>query len=151
MTEPEDPRGAPLGLELARTGRLVSQAFDRALAEHGGSLPVWQVLVTLRSGSGRLQRAIAEAIGIESATLTHHLNRMERDGLVIRRRAADNRRTHIVELTDDGVAMFHRLLEGVIAFDTQLRAGLGADDLAALHGLLARVRTNCTELEEVER
>lgn len=140
---------APLGVELSRTGRLVGQAFDRVLTERGGSLPVWQVLVTLRSGSGRRQRSMAEAIGIEGATLTHHLNRMERDGLVTRRRAEDNRRTHIVELTDDGTALFHQLLEGVIEFDSQLRAGLDADELDALRGLLERIRTNCTTAGEV--
>jgi DNA-binding transcriptional MocR family regulator len=43
------------------------------------------------------QRQIAESIGIQGATLTHHLNAMEADGVVTRRRDPTNRRVHVVE------------------------------------------------------
>jgi MarR family transcriptional regulator, transcriptional regulator for hemolysin len=121
---------------------MVASAFDQALADAGGSLPTWQVLMTLARDRGSMQREIAEAIGIEGATLTHHLNRMEGDGLVTRTRVPTNRRTHRVELTDAGQAMFHALLERVIAFDSQLRSGFSASDEAALRSLLARLRAN---------
>jgi MarR family transcriptional regulator, transcriptional regulator for hemolysin len=134
----------PLGLDVTRTGRVVASAFDHALAEAGGSLPTWQVLMTLARRRGGMQRDIAEAIGIEGATLTHHLNRMETDGLVTRTRVPTNRRTHRVELTAAGEGMFHALLERVIAFDAQLRAGFSASDEATLRALLARLRTNST-------
>jgi MarR family transcriptional regulator for hemolysin len=132
----------PLGVAVTRTGRAVAAAFDQALAEAGGSLPMWQVLMTLVRDRGSMQREIAEAIGIEGATLTHHLNRMETDGLVTRTRVPTNRRTHRVELTDAGEAMFQALLQRVIAFDAQLRSGLSASDEATLRSLLARLRAN---------
>ena len=49
-----------------------------------------------------MQRDVADAIGIEGATLTHHLNRMENDGYVRRERAAGDRRSQLVTLTPDG-------------------------------------------------
>ena len=121
---------------------MVASAFDQALAEVGGSLPMWLVLMTLVRDRGSMQREIAEAIGIEGATLTHHLNRMETDGLVTRTRVPTNRRMHRVELTDAGQAMFHSLLERVIRFDTQLRSGFSGADEAVLRSLLARLRAN---------
>ena len=132
----------PLGVDLTRTGRLVASAFDQALAEAGGSLPTWLVLMTLARDSGSMQREIAAAIGIDGATLTHHLNRMERDGLVTRSRVPTNRRTHQVELTDAGRVLFHTLLERVIEFDARLRTGLSATEQATLRSLLARLRAN---------
>jgi len=132
----------PLGVAVTRTGRAVAAAFDQALAEAGGSLPTWQVLMGLAGDRGSMQREIAEAIGIEGATLTHHLNRMEADGLVTRTRVPTNRRTHRVELTDAGEAMFHALLERVVAFDTRLRTGLSASDEETLRALLARMTAN---------
>lgn len=132
----------PLGVDLTRTGRMVAAAFDQALAEAGGSLSTWLVLMTLARESGSMQREIAASIGIEGATLTHHLNRMETDGLVTRSRVPANRRMHQVELTDAGRAMFHSLLERVISFDSQLRSGLSAAEEATLRLLLARLRAN---------
>jgi MarR family transcriptional regulator, transcriptional regulator for hemolysin len=132
----------PIGLEVTRTGRALSIQFNSALAEAGGSLPQWLILTSLKRGTHTMQRDIAAAIGIEGATLTHHLNRMETDGLVRRKRVEGNRRTHVVTLTPAGEALFKRLLGAVIAFDQQLRTGLSDHDLDTIRGLLARLRAN---------
>jgi MarR family transcriptional regulator for hemolysin len=89
-----------------------------------------------------MQRDIAAAIGIEGATLTHHLNRMESDGLVRRERVAGNRRTQLVTLTPAGEALFANLLRTVVDFDKQLCAGFSDRDLATIRKLLARLRAN---------
>ena len=93
------PAHPPLGLHLNRVARTVSRAFDETLAEAGGSLPVWLVLISLKSRPVASQRELAEAVGIQGATLTHHLDTMESAGLVTRRRDPANRRLHLVELT----------------------------------------------------
>jgi MarR family transcriptional regulator for hemolysin len=134
------PAREPIGLQVARTSKLVSRAFDDALAEVGGSLPTWLILVSVKSGRHGAQREIAEAVGIEGPTLTHHLNRLERDGLITRTREPDNRRVHRVELTAAGEAAFFRMLSAVQAFDRQLRAGLRKEQLTALEGLLTQLR-----------
>jgi MarR family transcriptional regulator for hemolysin len=136
------PATEPIGLEVARTGRVLSLQFNEALAVAGGSLPQWLILTALKRGSHTMQRDIAAAIGIEGATLTHHLNRMETDGLVRRERVAGNRRTQVVTLTPAGEALFQSLLTAVIAFDQQLRAGVSDRDLATIRRLLARLRAN---------
>ncbi|NUR83469.1 MAG: winged helix-turn-helix transcriptional regulator [Nonomuraea sp.] len=134
--------GPPIGLRLANSARQVSRAFDEALAAAGGSTPVWQVLVTVKSRKRGNQRQLAEVIGIQGATLTHHLNAMEKAGLVVRARDPDNRRVHVVELTEEGERLFHRLREVVWAFDTRLREGLGEEELAAFERVLARLEEN---------
>jgi MarR family transcriptional regulator for hemolysin len=136
------PSAEPIGLQLSRTTKLLSRAFDDALAAEGASLPVWLVLVSVKGRRHAMQRDLAESLGIEGATLTHHLGRMETAGLVTRRRDPGNRRNQLVELTADGEATFARLVATVAAFDRQLRRGLGADALAALEGTLARLRQN---------
>src|SRR5947199_4689556 len=119
----------PVGLELTRTAKVLSRAFDDALGEADGSLPTWLVLVSLMGRTHGSQRAIADAVGIEGATLTHHLNRMEAAGLVTRRRDPDNRRVHQVELTRTGEEAFQAMRRRVAAFDKQLRAGFNDDEL----------------------
>jgi MarR family transcriptional regulator, transcriptional regulator for hemolysin len=136
------PTQEPIGLDLTRTGRLLSRAFDDELVAAGASLPVWLVLTALKRGDHAMQRELAAAVGIDDATLTHHLRRMEADGLVVRHRAPDDRRQQVVELTAAGEELFGRLLGAVTGFDRRLRAGFDADQLAALRASLARLRAN---------
>jgi MarR family transcriptional regulator, transcriptional regulator for hemolysin len=136
------PAREPLGLYLTRVSRTVSRAFDDALAAAGGSLPVWLVLISLKSGRLASQRELADAVGIQGATLSHHLNAMESAGLVTRRRDPRNRRLHLVELTTAGDALFSRLRDAAFAFDQRLRGGLSEHDVGQLEALLARLREN---------
>ena len=111
-----EPTVEPIGLQLARTAKTASRAFDDELAEGGGSLPLWLVLVSLNGQAHGAQRQLAEAVGVEGPTLTHHLNRMEENGLVTRVRDPRNRRVHQVELTPRGVQEFETLLGVVQGF-----------------------------------
>ncbi|MDW6024119.1 MarR family transcriptional regulator [Mesorhizobium sp. BAC0120] len=108
-------------------------------------MPVWLALLSVKTQKLANQRKIAAGIGIQGATLTHHLNGMEAEGLLVRRRDPANRRTHQIELTQAGEALFLRLREAAIAFDKQLRAGLGEDEIADLDRLLRRLRANVGE------
>ena len=136
------PSSPPIGLHLARTARSVSRAFDDALAQAGGSVPVWLVLISLKSQQVRNQRELAEAVGIREATLTHHLNAMDEQGLITRRRDPANRRVHQVELTEAGEAAFQRMRGAATAFDQRLRSGLSGDEVSQLEALLGRLAAN---------
>jgi MarR family transcriptional regulator for hemolysin len=140
--QPVRPVTEPIGLEVTRTGRLLSRAFDDELLATGGSLPAWLIVTALKRADHTMQREIAAAIGIEDATLTHHLNRMENAGYISRHRATENRRTQRVALTDAGEALFSRMLSTVLAFDERLRQGFTVDELDHLQALLRRLRTN---------
>ena len=136
------PTRPPIGLHLTRAARGVSRAFDDALAQVGGAMPAWLILVSLKTRSLGNQRELAEAVGIRGATLTHHLNAMEDDGLVARRRDPQNRRIQRVELTEAGEAAFHRMREAATAFDERLRRGLSEAELATFENLLDRLHDN---------
>jgi MarR family transcriptional regulator for hemolysin len=136
------PLRPPIGMKLARTAKAIGRAFDDALAAAGGSLPIWLVMLSLKTRQLGNQRQLAEAVGIEGATLTHHLNAMEANGLVTRRRAPDNRRVQLVELTEAGETLFVRLRSAAVAFDQRLRAGVPDADIAVLDQLLDRLEAN---------
>jgi MarR family transcriptional regulator for hemolysin len=137
------PRQQPIGLALAATAKRLSRAFDDTLAEAGGSRPVWLILLALKVEPPQTQRELAAAVGIEGATLTHHLDAMQRAGLITRERMPENRRVQRVELTDDGERAFLRLRDAAMRFDTRIRAGLSDADVDRLRELLATLETNC--------
>jgi MarR family transcriptional regulator, transcriptional regulator for hemolysin len=136
------PGNLPIGLQLTRASRAVSRAFDDALDEAGGSAPVWLVLLNLKTRRLANQRELAEAVGVREATLTHHLNAMDAEGLITRRRDAANRRIHVVELTEAGEAAFLRLRTAAVAFDHRLRRGISDQEIADLEGVLDRLAGN---------
>lgn len=136
------PAHPPVGLLLTRAARTVSRAFDDALAEAGGSLPVWLVLLSLKTRRLANQRELAEAVGIREATLTHHLNSMDAQGLITRRRDQANRRIHVVELTEAGDAAFLRLRNAAAGFDSRLRHGLTEQEIAGFERVLAQLASN---------
>ncbi len=136
------PSTPPLGMHLATTAKAVRRAFDDALTAAGGSLPVWLILISVKRGDPGNQRDLAAAVGVTGATLTYHLNAMEDDGLLIRRRDPANRRIQRVELTQDGEAAFRRLRRSATAFDERLRAGLSQQECDTLAGLLQRLQQN---------
>jgi MarR family transcriptional regulator, transcriptional regulator for hemolysin len=138
----ERPTGTPIGVTLARTAKAVSRAFDDTLAAAGGSVPIWLILISLKTRDLANQRELAKAVGIQGATLTHHLNAMETDGLITRRRDPANRRIHQVEVTELGEALFQRLATAAIAHDRRLRTGLADGDIATLARLLDRLQAN---------
>jgi MarR family transcriptional regulator for hemolysin len=142
LTDVPEPFPVPIGLRLAQASRTVERAFDAALAEAGGSLPVWLVLLNLKVHRPGNQRELAEAVGITGATLTHHLNAMHAQGLIARARDDANRRVQVVTLTEAGEAAFLRLREAAIAFDARLRAGFAETDLTTLAASLDRLAAN---------
>ena len=138
------PARTPIGLHLSQTARVVGRAFDDALAQAGGSVPEWLVLLNLKKQPQASQRDLAEAIGLREATVTHHLNAMDARGLLTRRRDPANRRVHLVELTDAGEAAFLRLRDAATSFDRQLGDGFTDTELDHLRGLLDRLAGNAS-------
>jgi MarR family transcriptional regulator, transcriptional regulator for hemolysin len=136
------PDKTPIGLQLAVTSKAVGRAFNAALAEAGGSLPIWLVLSTLRGESWRTQHELARAVGIEGPTLTRHLDGLEAAGLVVRRRHPVDRRAIQVELTEGGEALHGTLLKRVIAFNSRLRGDLSDAEIEHLRTTLGRLETN---------
>lgn len=131
-----------LGLFVTRAARDLSRAFEDALAAAGGSTPTWLVLLAVSDGPHATQRELAEAVGIRQPTLVHHLDGMERAGLVTRERDPGNRRVQQVRPTEAGERLFLRLRRAASSFDGRLRAGLGEADVAELRRLLDQLVEN---------
>ncbi|MGD9998172.1 MAG: MarR family winged helix-turn-helix transcriptional regulator [Ilumatobacteraceae bacterium] len=143
-------RAEPIGLFVTRRARELSRAFEAELAGAGASLATWLVLSSLTGGLHQSQREIADELGIEGATLTHHLNRMEAAGLVTRTRNPGNRRVHDVAMTPEGERTFRSLVGVARDFDAWLRAGFSDRDAATLRRLLQRLADNASRHQPQE-
>jgi DNA-binding MarR family transcriptional regulator len=88
---------------------LLAKAASRALharADGAGFAPCqFPVLLELWNGDGLTQRELLDRLDIEQATMANTLSRMERDGLISRRRHPKDKRAQLVFLTTKGKAL----------------------------------------------
>src|SRR5579871_2362643 len=79
------PAVEPLGRQLVFTAKAMRSAFEDAIIGAGGSLASWIVLSALSETGCCSQAALASHVHLEGATITHHVDRLEKAGLVTRR------------------------------------------------------------------
>ena len=145
MKPPGPPSAPPIGFVLAQVSKAVARAFDDAMTRAGGSLPTWLVLLSLMPGGDRPQTDLAQAVGVQGPTLTHHLNGLEAQGLITRTRDKADRRAHQVALTPEGRTRFLHLRQTAERFDVRLRGDLSGQEVELLRGLLTRLRANVAD------
>ncbi|MDQ0318325.1 DNA-binding MarR family transcriptional regulator [Pararhizobium capsulatum DSM 1112] len=106
---------------------LLAKNFSRALQERGHKLGFapgqFPVLLELWSEEGLTQKQLIDRLDIEQATMANTLSRMERDGLVVRRRHPTDRRAQQIFLTERAREMESEAKEAAIAADQSLFSG----------------------------
>ncbi|WP_154733176.1 MarR family winged helix-turn-helix transcriptional regulator [Conexibacter sp. W3-3-2] len=142
------PRSAVFVVHLARLMRLRSEAALEPLGLRSRHLIA---LTVLRDSPGIAQQDLAGAIQIDRTNLVGLLNELEEHGWVLRRRSAEDRRRHVVELTEAGQHLLARAEFALAAVEDEVLADLTTKERATLHRLLQRataratVESSCTE------
>lgn len=116
-------------------------------ADHQLSLSDWDVMTALSSRDEPTEISVlANQIGWERSRLSHHLNRMERRGVVTKDVAARDRRVTVVSLSPLGRDKCVEAAPGHVALVRRLFFdGLTDSDLAPLAGLLERIYAHLLE------
>jgi len=123
---------------LYAASRAVTQAYAPLLAPFGLTYPQYLTMLALWSADDALTVGeIGARLRLDSGTLTPLLKRLERAGLVARRRDPADERRVVVTVTPAG----ERLQDDVAGIPVALaeRIGLSLDDSIALHRSLHRI------------
>ena len=78
--------GEPLSRQIVMTAKTIKALFEDALGQEDATLATWVVLNGVERGRWASQTGLAKELRIEGATVTRHLDRLERAGLVTRSR-----------------------------------------------------------------
>ena len=132
----------PLSRQIVMTAKTIKELFEYALAQQDATLATWVVLNGVERGRWASQTGLAKELRIEGATVTRHLDRLEREGLVTRSRDLEDRRQISVELTAAGKALHRRLRSVARRLDDRVCAGLTDEDRSDLQRVLERIRAN---------
>jgi DNA-binding MarR family transcriptional regulator len=131
-----------VGIALIRAHRAFRLSGERKLARLGLRLGQEMILLLLAAHEALSQRRLAERLGVEQATISIMLRRMEKAGLVRRRTDQADARVTRVCATRKGrslVAPIQRLWREQ---ERNLLKGLTDEDKQTLEKLLTRVRAN---------
>ena len=122
---------------VAVANRSILKVYRRLLDPLGLTHPQYLVMLALWEDAPLPVKELGRLLQLDSATLSPLLKRLEANGLITRRRSADDERSVDIALTDAGVA----LRDEALAIPGQVVDALGVDlaDLEELHTVLTKV------------
>jgi DNA-binding MarR family transcriptional regulator len=127
---------------LYRASRAVVRAYADLLAPLGLTYPQYLTMLVLWETDGVPVKRLGERLVLDSATLTPLLKRLEQQGLVSRRRDADDERVVRIHLTPAGRALQEKARDVPRA----LACKMGDDVDAELVAQIRRLRDELTGL-----
>ena len=91
-----------LCFRLYTASRLLTQAYHPLLSAHGLTYPQYLVLLVLWEKDAQPVNDIAKRLYLETNTVTPLLQRMEKEGILVRKKGKEDARQMIVHLTLKG-------------------------------------------------
>ena len=145
----DDLRDWPTGRLLSVAARLVEGAWAARLAEHGLTHAGVMAIHEVHARGDLPLLELARRCQVTAQTMTRTVDRLERDGLVVRRRSTEDRRRVAVALTPAGEAAYRQAVDmsavepvllGQVVDHTALRTNLVAivEHLAGPAGVRSR-------------
>jgi DNA-binding MarR family transcriptional regulator len=129
-----------LGYSLKRAQLKVFEDFLRCVAPLQLTPAQFSVLLLLDNNPGRNQTEIANTLGILRPNFVAMLDGLESRDLCVRMRSVNDRRSHVLTLTDKGRATLARAKKLVAAkHEARLIEVLGPADHSALLAMLAKI------------
>jgi DNA-binding MarR family transcriptional regulator len=128
-----------VGYLVRRLTAILTARIESAFAPHDFTLTQWSVLMHLRDGLATTASDLATAFQHDSGALTRLLDRLERRGLIVRRRSVRDRRVVALALTPAGHKTIKALLPVVVAEMNAALAPLSHAEFERFRGTLVRV------------
>ena len=130
------------GLLIARVALIHRTRVSEYLAQHNLYVGQEMLLKCLWNQDGLSQKDIADLMGIQAATATRMVIRMERSGLVERKSDAEDQRVSQVYLTDLGRSLQPAVEEGWLAIEQQILEGFSLEERQLLRRYLEQLHKN---------
>lgn len=131
-----------LGFMVTSVRNGIHDALDRELAPFELTTPQYVVLNCLAKGWGRTLSDFCRVLAYDSGAMTRLLDRIAAKGFIRRVENESDRRSYLIELTEQGQAALPQVLAAVDVAMQRLLAGFSEDDAEALHKLLSRLLVN---------
>jgi DNA-binding MarR family transcriptional regulator len=118
------------------------QQLAKSLRPFRLSVPQWRVLAALVDlGTCTINR-LSDLTVVDRTTLSRTLDRMEKNGLVARKRVEADKRSYEIRLTAAGCAMLRRIWPVMSYHNERAIAGLSKDEIERLKAIIRKMIAN---------
>ena len=147
-----------IGFIVKSTAKAFESAFDQQLRRKADiTVAQSRVIGTLALvKDGMTQKEIANTIGIEAPTIVPIIDKLEEQGIVIRKLDHNDRRNNLIFLTGKSEAKWELIIECALELEKASRQGLREEELETTKKTLHKITQNVTDLylkssDEIER
>ena len=126
-----------LCFRLYTAARLVTSAYTPYFKKFGITYPQYLVLMVLWEKDNRVISEITDLLKLETNTVTPLLQRMEKQGLIVRQKSVSDSRQRVVSLTKEGKKLEEEIKEVPNCLARKIvNDGINPDELISLVQLL---------------
>lgn len=119
--------------------RIFAQGLTRRIGPLGLTTGVFPALLELWEEDGLTQKQLVERLAIEQATMANTLARMERDGLILRKKDERDGRAQRVWLTDRARDLRDPAVEAALAVNADSLAPLAGEERETFLRLMRKI------------
>lgn len=127
---------------LKKANRLLIKKANELLKPHGITHAYTYFLMELYQQDGLTQSEMHKRIGIEQPTAVRTLDRMERDGLILREQSPTDRRALFIKLTEKGIQYKETIQDCTKELNGYALRGFTDNDRLLFNQLIHRVNSN---------
>lgn len=116
--------------------------LEERLKAYGMTRATFAVLSAILHDNKTTPASLASFIGIDGAAITRHLDRIEKQGLILRERSAADRRSVNLKLTRKGSNLVPKLVEESKATNQKFLAGISSVEVKELQRTIRKMLLN---------
>jgi DNA-binding MarR family transcriptional regulator len=130
-----------LGYNLRRAHQVSWRTYVSFIGESKIRPGLFSLLILTRSNPGIAQIELGTHLGVDKASIVALLDRLERAGLIERRRSTRDRRRQGIFLTDAGSSELEALMQQVRQLERQMASRFSKTELDQFLGFLRRMHS----------
>ena len=134
---------------LSIASNLMSDAIAGAYRSlFGLNVAEWRVIAVLAERQSATQQELCAATRMDKVTISRAAIALADRGLVERAPNANDKRSHLLSLTDSGQQLYAQVVPKAIAMEKELLADLSAKEIDTLVGMLRRIEARAEGFSE---
>jgi len=131
------------GYWVTRLARVMESDFETRLEAHGVTRATYAILNAIFHDKKNTPAALASFIGIDGAAITRHLDRIQKQGLILREHSTTDRRSVNLKLTRKGSRLVPKLVADSKATNAKFLEGLTRSESEGLQQIIRKMLSNC--------
>ncbi|CAD5900182.1 MarR family winged helix-turn-helix transcriptional regulator [Carnobacterium maltaromaticum] len=112
--------------------------------ETGISYTKLEILYQISQTANMCQQDIQQKLGVDAASITRHLKKLEEEKLITRIKDQENKRFLRIALTQDGQTQLKKLIAEKNQYEEQIFANLSLEQIEVLEGTFHQISRNIT-------